>query len=183
MIINAFTVECPDVILIEGQGALSHPAISTLSFILRAWPRRRSVHLRSHTKCCYHSKHRSWIERMRLFSWSSLVTCAKALCRTTWWPLSARRLVCPTSCSKVSALFGSQSWQSAFSAQRCTGIRLSKSVGLFVIFARSPCGACAIRFIGLIHFEPYKQATASKIDDEVALHEQAGTQYRSRAVP
>ena len=34
-IINAFMVESPDVILIEGQGALSHPAVSTSSFILR----------------------------------------------------------------------------------------------------------------------------------------------------
>jgi uncharacterized NAD-dependent epimerase/dehydratase family protein len=34
-IIEAFDAEKPDVIIIEGQGALSHPAYSTTSFILR----------------------------------------------------------------------------------------------------------------------------------------------------
>ncbi len=34
-IIDAFESESPDVIIIEGQGALSHPAYSTSSFILR----------------------------------------------------------------------------------------------------------------------------------------------------
>jgi len=34
-IVEAFENECPDVIIVEGQGALSHPASSTSSFILR----------------------------------------------------------------------------------------------------------------------------------------------------
>lgn len=35
IIVEAFEAERPDVIIIEGQGALSHPAFSTTSFVLR----------------------------------------------------------------------------------------------------------------------------------------------------
>ena len=35
IIVEAFEIEKPDVIIIEGQGALGHPAFSTTSFILR----------------------------------------------------------------------------------------------------------------------------------------------------
>ena len=34
-VVDAFEAECPDIIMVEGQGALSHPAYLTSAYILR----------------------------------------------------------------------------------------------------------------------------------------------------